>query len=78
MPRLEKQFARALCDGLDHERTAKVMAAMDEANKRWDRATVMPAAVGIASKSGFTTKIEMPSLRFTTKWVNCRLVARAS
>lgn len=59
---------RALFDGLDHERAAKVMAAMDEANRRWGRATVVPAAVGIASKSGFTTKFEMRSPRFTTRW----------
>lgn len=59
---------RALFDGLDHERAAKVMAAMDEANRRWGRATVVPAAVGIASKSAFTTKFEMRSPRYTTRW----------
>lgn len=59
---------RALFDGLDHERAAKVMAAMDEANRRWGRATVVPAAVGIASSSAFTTKFEMRSPRFTTRW----------
>jgi hypothetical protein len=40
---------RALFDNLDHEKAAKVMAAMDEANRRWGRATVVPAALGIAS-----------------------------
>lgn len=59
---------RALFDGLDHERGAKAMAAMDEANRRWGRATVVPAAVGIAAKSAFTTKFEMRSPRFTTRW----------
>lgn len=44
---------RALFDNLDHEKAAKVMEAMDEANRRWGRATVVPAAVGIASKSAF-------------------------
>lgn len=59
---------RALFDNLDHERAAKVMAAMDEANRRWGRATVVPAAVGISSKSGFTTKFEMRTPRYTTRW----------
>lgn len=45
-----------------------VMAAMDEANIRWGRATVVPAAVGIASKSAFTTKFERRSRRYTTRW----------
>ena len=34
------------------------MAAMDKANRRRGRATVVPASVGIASKSAFTTKFE--------------------
>jgi|TARA_R100000365_G_C2738904_1_gene67803 DNA polymerase V len=59
---------RALFDNLDHDRAAKVMAAMDEANRRWGRATVVPAAVGIAAKAGFTTKFEMRSPRYTTRW----------
>lgn len=66
VPPAERQ--RALFDGLDHERAAKVMAAMDEANRRWGRAAVVPAAVGIASKSAFTTKFERRSPRFTTRW----------
>ncbi len=32
---------RALFDNFDHERAAKVMAAMDEVNRRWGRATVV-------------------------------------
>ncbi|WEK03366.1 MAG: Y-family DNA polymerase [Candidatus Devosia phytovorans] len=59
---------RALFDQLNHEKAAKVMAAMDEANRRWGRATVVPAAVGIAAKSAFTTKFEMRSPRYTTRW----------
>lgn len=59
---------RALFDGLDHVRAAKVMEAMDEANRRWGRATVVPAAVGIASKSAFSTKFERRSPRYTTRW----------
>jgi DNA polymerase V len=59
---------RALFDNLDHERAAKVMAAMDEANRRWGRATVVPASVGVASKLTFTTKFEMRSPRYTTRW----------
>lgn len=59
---------RSLFDGLDHERAAKLMAAMDEANRRWGRAAVVPAAVGISSKSAFTTKFERRSPRYTTRW----------
>ena len=59
---------RALFDGLDHERAAKVMAAMDEANRRWGRATVVPAAVGVANKQVFLTKFERRSPRYTTRW----------
>lgn len=66
VPPAERQ--RALFDGLDHDRAARVMAAMDEANRRWGRATVVPAAVGIASKSAFTTKFERRSPRYTTRW----------
>lgn len=59
---------RALFDNLDHEKAAKVMAAMGEANRRWGRATVVPAAVGIAKKSAFLTKFDMRSPRYTTRW----------
>jgi DNA polymerase V len=61
---------RALFDNLDHERAAKVMAAMDEANRRWGRATVVPAATmgGPAKPQTFSTKFEMRSPRFTTRW----------
>lgn len=66
VPPAQRQIA--LFDGLDHERSAKVMAAMDEANRRWGRATVVPAAVGVAKKSPFLTKFERRSPRFTTRW----------
>jgi len=61
---------RALFDNLDHERAAKVMAAMDEANRRWGRATVVPAATmgGPAKAQTFSTKFDMRSPRFTTRW----------
>mgnify|MGYP001264856540 CR=1 FL=1 len=59
---------RSLFDNLDHAKAAKVMAAMDKANLRWGRATVIPAAVGFASKSAFATKFEMRSPRYTTRW----------
>ena len=61
---------RALFDQLDHEKAARVMAAMDEANRRWGRATVVPAATmgGPAKPQTFTTRFEMRSPRFTTRW----------
>nr|WP_314260771.1 Y-family DNA polymerase [uncultured Devosia sp.] len=58
----------ALFDAMDHEKAAKVMAAVDLANKRWGRATVVPAALGIANKAAFSTKFEMRSPRYTTRW----------
>lgn len=68
MPPAERQVA--LFDNLDHERAAKVMAAMDEANRRWGRATVVPAAVmgGPKKSQTFTTKFDTRSPRFTTRW----------
>ncbi|SFV32223.1 DNA polymerase V [Devosia crocina] len=64
------QSQRALFDAMDHERAAKVMAAMDKANRRWGRATVVPAATmgGAKKPQTFTTKFEMRSPRFTTRW----------
>ncbi|SMQ67527.1 DNA polymerase V [Devosia lucknowensis] len=59
---------RSLFDNLDHAKAAKVMAAMDKANLRWGRATVVPAAVGLASQSAFSTKFEKRSPRYTTRW----------
>lgn len=56
----------ALFDGLNHDRAARVMAAMDEANARFGRGTVVPAAVGIKVK--WATKFELRSPRYTTRW----------
>lgn len=58
---------QALFDGLDHDRAARVMQALDEANKRWGRATVFPAAMGIR-REAFSTKFEMRTPRYTTRW----------
>tara|TARA_R110002124_G_scaffold16882_7_gene71451 strand:- start:14090 stop:15373 length:1284 start_codon:yes stop_codon:yes gene_type:complete len=68
VPPAERQ--RALFDNLDHEKGAKVMAAMDEANRRWGRATVAPAATmgGLVKVQTFSTKFDMRSPRFTTRW----------
>ena len=68
VPPAERQVA--LFDNLDHERAARVMAAMDEANRRWGRATVVPAATmgGPKKPQTFSTKFEMRSPRFTTRW----------
>lgn len=68
VPPSERQ--RALFGALDHDKAAKVMAAMDEANRRWGRATVVPAATmgGPVKQQTFSTKFEMRSPRFTTRW----------
>lgn len=57
---------RALFDNLDHDRAAKVMAAMDEANARFGRGTIIPAAIG--TKVHWATKFERRSPRYTTRW----------
>ncbi|MBE0580020.1 DUF4113 domain-containing protein [Devosia sp.] len=59
---------RALFDHINHDRAARAVAAMDAAKKRWGRATVVPAAVAIAAKSQFTTKFDMRSPRYATRW----------
>ncbi len=61
---------RSLFDDLDHELAAKVMAAMDAANRRWGRATVIPAATmaGPGKTPTFSTKFEKRSPRYTTRW----------
>lgn len=68
VPPAERQAA--LFDNLDHERAAKVMGAMDEANRRWGRATVVPAATmgGLRKAQTFSTKFEMRSPQYTTRW----------
>ncbi|KQN75028.1 Y-family DNA polymerase [Devosia sp. Leaf64] len=68
VPPAERQ--RALFDAMDHDKAAKVTAAMDEANRRWGRATVVPAATmgGPRKQQTFTTKFDMRSPRFTTRW----------
>lgn len=58
---------RSLFDGLDHERAPRLMAAMDTANRRWGRATVFPAAMGV-NRQTFSTKFERRSPRYTTRW----------
>jgi DNA polymerase V len=53
---------------MDSRAVNRKRRAMLFANRRWGRATVVPAAVGIAAKSAFTTKFEMRSPRYTTQW----------
>lgn len=59
---------RSHFDNLDHDRTAKLMAAMDTATRSWGRNTVLPAAVGVPSRTGFTTKFDRRSPRYITRW----------
>lgn len=57
---------RPLFDGLDRERSAKIMAAMDQVNARHGRHTIVPASVGF--KMQWATKFERRSPRYTTRW----------
>ncbi|SFZ80758.1 DNA polymerase V [Devosia enhydra] len=58
---------RALFDTLDQDKASKIMQALDEANRRWGRATVFPAAMGV-TRTAFSTKFERRSPRYTTRW----------
>ena len=57
---------RVLFGGYDHDRSAKLMAALDAVNDRHGRGTLVPAAVGF--KKEWSTKFEMRSPRYTTSW----------
>ena len=56
-----------LFDGLDRERSARLMGALDAVNARWGRGTLVPAAAGLARERAWSTKFEMRSPRYTTR-----------
>jgi len=58
---------RALIGGLDRERGAVLMAAVDACNRRWGRGAVVPGKAGFAPKRAWSTKFEMRSPRYTTR-----------
>ncbi|WP_348271090.1 DUF4113 domain-containing protein [Methylobacterium sp. Leaf93] len=58
---------RALVGQLDHERSAPLVAAMDECNRRFGRRAVLPARAGREKKRSWSTKFEMRSPRYTTE-----------
>ncbi|MGE7157025.1 Y-family DNA polymerase [Methylorubrum rhodesianum] len=58
---------RALIGGLDRERSAGLMAALDACNSRFGRGAVVPAAAGLLTKRSWATKFEMRSPRYTTR-----------
>ncbi|CAA2145634.1 Y-family DNA polymerase [Methylobacterium bullatum] len=58
---------RALIGQLDRERSAPLMAAMDECNRRFGRGAVVPARAGLEAKRTWSTKFEMRSPRYTTQ-----------
>ncbi|MBP1806976.1 DUF4113 domain-containing protein [Rubellimicrobium aerolatum] len=57
--------ARPLFDGLDRERSAHLMTALDAVNARWGRGTLVPAAAGL--KRPWATRFEHRSPRYTTR-----------
>lgn len=61
------QAQRALFSGLDHERGAKVMEAMDAINRRFGRSSVGIAAAGV--KKPWAVKFERRSPRYTTRFL---------
>ena len=56
---------RPLFDGIDRERSAQLMAALDSVNGRFGRGTLVPAAAGL--KRPWSTKFERRSPRYTTR-----------
>jgi DNA polymerase V len=58
---------RALFDGFDRERSAALMGAMDACNRRFGRATVVPAAASVERRRTWSTKFQMRTPRYTTR-----------
>lgn len=54
-----------LFGGLDHERSARVMKAMDSLNRRYGRGTLAPASVGL--RKSWSTRFDNRSPRYTTR-----------
>jgi len=55
----------ALLDARDHERSKRLMAAVDACNRRYGRGIVKPGSVGVART--WATKFERRSPRYTTR-----------
>ena len=63
---------RALIGQLDRERSAPLMAAMDACNARFGRGAVVPACAGLTEKGSWSTRLEIWTPHYTTRWANCR------
>lgn len=59
---------RALIGAFNRERSGRLMEALDACNQRFGRGKVVPAAAGLErARSGWATKFEMRSPRYTTR-----------
>ena len=56
---------RPLFGGIDRERSARLMAALDAVNARFGRGTLVPAAAGL--KRPWSTRFDRRSPRYTTR-----------
>jgi DNA polymerase V len=56
---------RPLFDPIDHERSARLMGALDAVNAKYGRGALIPATIGI--KQSWSTKFDMRSPRYTTR-----------
>lgn len=69
---------RALIGALDHEKSGRLMEALDACNQRHGRGVVFPAAAGIPrQKKAWITKFDMRSPRYTTRLDEVPVVGRA-
>ncbi|TNC66419.1 Y-family DNA polymerase [Rubellimicrobium roseum] len=60
-----EEAPRPLFDGLDRERSARLMGALDAVNARWGRGTLVPASTGLTR--AWATRFEHRSPRYTTQ-----------
>ncbi|WP_436629354.1 DUF4113 domain-containing protein [Methylorubrum thiocyanatum] len=55
----------------------RLMAALDASNVRWGRGSVVPARAGLErQRTTWTTKVDMMTPSYTTRWTHSRLLTR--
>ncbi len=68
VPLADSQRALPGLGRLDREKGAALMTAVDECNRRFGRGSVVPGQAGVLpARSGWSTKFEMRSPRYTTR-----------
>ncbi len=76
VPLAESQRALPGLGRLDREKSAALMQAVDECNRRFGRGTLVPGLAGVVpARRGWTTKFEMRSPRYTTRLAELPVLA---